>query len=89
MEQRVNIKFLVKLKKIAIEAFDLLREETPYEERLCFNGPRGCQKEDDEQPGRPVTIKSDENVENMRTLMRADSRLGIICGGQAYDQSNV
>jgi hypothetical protein len=33
--------------------------------------------EDGERPGRPVTMKSDENVEKMRTLVRTDRRLGI------------
>jgi len=33
--------------------------------------------EDDERPGRPVTMKTDENVENVVTLMRIDIRLGI------------
>jgi len=33
--------------------------------------------EDEERPGRPVTIKPDKNVEKMRTLVTTDCRLGI------------
>jgi predicted transcriptional regulator len=33
--------------------------------------------EDDEQPGRPVTMETDENVDNVRTLVRNDHRLSI------------
>jgi predicted transcriptional regulator len=33
--------------------------------------------EDDERPGRPVTMKTDENVDKVRTLVRNDRRLSI------------
>jgi predicted transcriptional regulator len=33
--------------------------------------------EDDERPGRPVTMKTDENVDKVRTLVRNDCRLSI------------
>jgi hypothetical protein len=33
--------------------------------------------EDDQRIGRPVTMKIDENVENVRILVRTESRIGI------------
>jgi hypothetical protein len=33
--------------------------------------------EDDERPGRPVTMKTDKNVDKERTLVRNDHRLSI------------
>jgi orotate phosphoribosyltransferase-like protein len=33
--------------------------------------------EDDERPGLPVTMKTDENVDKVRTLVRNDRRLSI------------
>jgi Mn-dependent DtxR family transcriptional regulator len=33
--------------------------------------------EDDERTGRPVTMKTDENVDKVRTLVRNDSHLSI------------
>jgi hypothetical protein len=33
--------------------------------------------EDDERPGRPVTMKTDKNVDKVRTLVRNDRRLSI------------
>jgi hypothetical protein len=33
--------------------------------------------EDDERPGHPVTMKTDENVDKVRTLVRNDRRLSI------------
>jgi len=48
IEQRINIKFLVKLKKTATKSLNLLREaygETSYEELVCLNETRDLQKE--------------------------------------------
>jgi Mn-dependent DtxR family transcriptional regulator len=33
--------------------------------------------EDDKRPGRPVTMKTDETVDKVRTLVRNDHRLSI------------
>jgi len=41
-EQWVNIIFLVKLEKTAIETFSL----TPYQELVCLNGTRGFQEKE-------------------------------------------
>jgi hypothetical protein len=37
----------------------------------------GQDVEDDERPRRPVTMKTDENVDKVRTLVRNDRRLSI------------
>jgi orotate phosphoribosyltransferase-like protein len=42
--------------------------------------------EDDERPGRPVTMKTDENVDKVRTLVRNDRRLSI---GMIAEEFNV
>jgi hypothetical protein len=33
--------------------------------------------EDDKRPGRPVTMKTDENMEKVRTVERTNRRLGF------------
>jgi len=53
-------------------------EKTPYQELVHLNGTRGSQKEDKMWSGRPVTMKTDDNVEKVRTLVRTDRRLCII-----------
>jgi hypothetical protein len=85
IEQRTNIKFLAKLKKTATETYQLLREvygedtlsrARVFERHRRFLGGRE-DVEDDERPGRPVTMKTDENVDKVRTLVRTDRRLSI------------
>jgi hypothetical protein len=83
IEQRTNIKFLGKLKKTATEMYQLLRdgEDTlsrahVFEWHRRFLGGRE-DVEDDERPGHPVTTKTDENVDKVRTLVRNDRRLSI------------
>lgn len=85
IEQRINIKFLVKLKKTATETLNLLREaygEDALSKSRVFAWHKRFSDgredvEDDERSGRPVTMKTDENVERVRTLVRTDRRLGI------------
>jgi hypothetical protein len=85
IEQRTNIKFLAKLKKTATEMYELLREvygedtvsrARVWERHRRFLGGREDVK-DDEQHGHPVTVKTDENVGKVRTLVRNDRRLSI------------
>jgi hypothetical protein len=85
IELRTNIKFLAKLKKTSTETYQLLREvygedtlsrPCVFEWHRTFLGGRQ-DVEDDERPGRPVTMKTDENVEKVRTLVRNDRRLSI------------
>jgi hypothetical protein len=54
-------------------------QTTPYEELVCLNDTRfseGRGDVEDKRSGHPVTMKTDENVEKVRTLGRTD-RLGI------------
>jgi hypothetical protein len=84
IEQPTNIKFLAKLKKTATETYQLLREdygEDTLSRARVFEWHRrilgGRDVEDDERPGCPVTMKTDENVDKVRTLVRNDRRLNI------------
>jgi len=85
IEQRINIKFLVKLKKTATETLNLLREaygEDALSKSRVFDWHKRFSEgredvEDNERSGRPVTIKTDENVERVRALVRTDRRLSI------------
>ena len=84
-EQRVNIKFLVKLKKSAKETFQLLTEAygedctsraRVFEWHKRFSGGRESLKDDD-RPGRPRTAVTDDNIEKVRDVIRKDRRLGV------------
>jgi hypothetical protein len=76
IEQHTNIKFLAKLKKTATEMYQLLLEvhgEHTLSQARVFEWHRGFlggreDVEDDERPGRPITMKTDENVDKVRTL---------------------
>jgi 3'-phosphoadenosine 5'-phosphosulfate sulfotransferase len=85
IEQRTNIKLLAKLKTTATETYQLLREvyqedtlsrARVFEWHKRFLGGRE-DVEDDERSGRPVTMKTDKNVEKVRTLVRNDRRMSI------------
>lgn len=85
MEQRVNLKFLVKLKKTATEAYAMLKEvygneclsrTQTFEWFKRFKEGRETTK-DDRRPGRPSTSKTDENIDKIGKLIRADRRLTI------------
>ncbi|KAJ8955414.1 hypothetical protein NQ318_003512 [Aromia moschata] len=70
MEQRVNLKFLVKLGKTFTEAYAMLKEEYGNE---CLSRTQVFERfkrfkegpdttEDDSRPGRPSMSKTDENI---------------------------
>jgi hypothetical protein len=69
---------------------DTLSRERVFEWHRRFLGGRE-DVEDDEQPGRPVTMKTDENVDKVRTLVRNDRRLSIrmIAGEFNVDKETV
>jgi len=84
-EQRVNIKFLVKLKKSATETFQLLTEAYGedcmsrahvFELHKRFSEDRESVKDDD-RPGRPRTAVTGDNIEKVRDVIRKDRRLGV------------
>ncbi|KAJ8960941.1 hypothetical protein NQ318_020241 [Aromia moschata] len=73
LEERVNIKFLVKLGKTFTEAYAMLKEmygtecvsrTQVFEWFKRFKEGREM-TEDDPRPGRPSTSKMDENIENI------------------------
>ncbi|KAJ8946027.1 hypothetical protein NQ318_023275 [Aromia moschata] len=78
MEQRVNLKFLFKLWKTFTEAIAMLKEvygNKCLSRRQVFEwfrrykeGRETTDPKDDPRPGRPLTSKTDENIENCSTL---------------------
>lgn len=85
LEQRINIKFCVKLGKSASETLQLLREAygaaamkktSVFEWHKRFKKGRDDVK-DDERPGRPRTRRTDENVEKVRKLVCTDAPLSL------------
>ena len=84
MEQRINLKFLAKLGKTPSECFVLLQQV--YKEtmsRACaFEWHKQFQKgqeecEDNQRSGRPVTSRTDSNIDQMKQLVRVDHRLTV------------
>ncbi|KAJ8959049.1 hypothetical protein NQ318_022304 [Aromia moschata] len=75
MEQRVNLKFLVKLGKTFTEANAMLKEvygneclfRTHVFERFKRFKEGRETTEDDPRPGRPLTSKTDENMKTLGT----------------------
>ncbi|KAJ8940573.1 hypothetical protein NQ318_012972 [Aromia moschata] len=85
MEQRVNLKFLVKLGKTFTKAYAMLKElyeneclsRTQVFERFKRFKEGGETTEDDPRPERPSTSKTDENIEEIGKLIHEDRRLSI------------
>lgn len=84
-DQRVNIRFLVKLKKSATETYQMLLEAygdkclsraRVFEWHKRFLEGRDSVKDDD-RPGRPRTSTIDENVVKVRDTIRKDRRLSV------------
>ena len=76
MEQRVNVKFCVKLGKSATEMYDLLKKFYGDECLSCtqvfgwFKGFNEGKEEirDDQRPSHPSTSKTDTNIEESLKL---------------------
>ena len=92
-EQRIAVKFCVKLRKSATETFAVLNTgygDVAMKRTACFKWHErfkgGRQSVDDvERPGRPSTPTDDPHVDKINTLMRANPRLitrelAIECG---------
>ncbi|KAJ8938135.1 hypothetical protein NQ318_004705 [Aromia moschata] len=72
MEQRVNLKFLVKVGKTFTEAYAITHI---FEWFKRFKDRETT--EDDPHPERPLTSKTDENIERIGKLIHEDRRLSI------------
>jgi hypothetical protein len=85
LEQRVNVKFCVKLEKntsdtcaMFTEAYGGEATKRPSVSESHKQLKKGRENvEDDENSGRPKSQRTDENIENMRNLMHSDRRLTI------------
>jgi len=84
-EQRICVKFCVKIGKSVTETFEMLkiafREEAmcrtqTYEWRRRFKEGR-TSVDDDPRSGRPSTSKIDDNVANVREVIRSNHRLTV------------
>ena len=85
VEQRINLKFLVRLGKTPTKALKLFQEiygdYTMLKTRL-FEWHRRFKKgreelENDHTSGRPSPSRTDENVERVRQIVRSDHRFTV------------
>ena len=85
VEQRINLKFFVRLGKTPTEALNLLQEvcdDDAMSRTRLFEWHRRFKErreevEDDHRSGRPSTSRTDENVKRVRQKMRGDRRLTV------------
>jgi len=85
LEQRINIKFCVKIGKSASETLVLLTVaygEYAMKELSVFEWQRWFKErrenvQDDPRSGKPKTQKTDADVDRVRTLVRSDRSLGV------------
>ena len=85
LDQRINLKFLVKLKKTPTKSLKMLQEaygdqsmsrERDFEwDRRFREGEENV--ENKPRSGRPSSSKTDENVEVVRQAMRGNRRLMV------------
>lgn len=84
-QQRVNIKFLTKLKKSATETYNLLTEiygDQCLSRTQVFEWFKKFKEGredvgDDPKSGRPSTARTRENVEKVARIVRGDRRISI------------
>ena len=85
LEQRINIKFCVKIGKSASETLALLtvaygeyamKESTVFEWQRWFKERRE-NVQDDPRSVKPKTQKKDADVDRVRTLVHSDRSLGV------------
>lgn len=85
IEQRIVVKFHVKLGKTATESYKELRQVYGKEclsRARVFDWYKRFQDgredvEDDARPGRPSTSKTDKNIEKIANLIRTDAGLSV------------
>ena len=85
MEQRIILKFLVKLRKTPTECFKLLKEvygKDVMSKTQIFKWHKRFEKgreevEDDPKTGRTSTMRTDENITSVKQLVRTDCRLPV------------
>ena len=85
MEQRIDLKLLVKLKKTPTESFKLLKEvygEDAMSRTQIFKWLKRFVKgrkevEDDPKTRRPSTTRTDENITRVNQLVQSDRRLTL------------
>lgn len=90
VEQLINLKFLVKLKKTPTECLKLLEKvygedvmsrTQIFEWHKCFKNGRE-KVEDDPNSGLPSTSKTDDNIARVKQLVRNDRRLTVRMFGE-------
>ena len=85
IEQRINLKFLVRLGKTPTETFNLLQEvygDATMSRTRIFEWHKRFREgredvEDDPKCGRPTTSRTNENVERVREKVRNDCHLTV------------
>ena len=85
IEQRINIKFCVKLGKTVTESLKMLRDvygDSSMSRTRVFEWHKRYVEgredvEDDPKSGRPCTSTTDANIEKVQQLVRSDRRLTI------------
>ena len=85
LDQRINLKFFVKLKKMPTESLKMLQEayrDQAMSRARVFEWHRRFREgeedvEDKPRSGRPSSSKTDENVEAVRQAVRGDRRLTV------------
>jgi transposase len=85
LEQRINIKFCVKLGKSASETLQLLKEAygvAAMKKTMVFEWHKRFKEgrddvKDDERSGRPRTKRTDENVDKVRKLVGTDGPVSL------------
>jgi hypothetical protein len=85
LEQRINIKFLVKLGKNGPEIHQMLQQvygECALKERTVFKWVQRFREgrenpKDDARSGRPFTSSGNESIDRVRSLVLSDRRLTV------------
>jgi len=85
-EQLINMKFLVKLKKSPTECYKLLKEaygENSLSRARVFEWYKRFSEgrestEDDQRPGRPVSVSTSQTVTKINEIVRGDRRMSIL-----------